>query len=130
LFERLEARDMRAATLRLDYGLLAASILATLNSLFNSRQGSCQTRPDYGLADFNDALTKGADHAPSIARAIKEQIERFEPRLTQVAVRPDSEDDDLMSLRFHISARLVGRDGERVVFETRLSDDGFVRVTR
>lgn len=129
LFERLE--DGRSTPpVRTDPVQLSASILANLSTVFNARQGSCMTRPDYGLPDFNDALIKGPESMPVIARAIKAQIDRFEPRLTQVLVRPDHDPNNPLILRFQISARLRGLDGERIGFETTLSDDGFVRVKR
>lgn len=129
LFERLEDGHT-AVPVRTDLTRLAASVLGNLSAVFNARQGSCLTRPDYGLPDFNDALIKGPESMPVIARAIKAQIDRFEPRLTQVLVRPDPDPDNPLSLRFQISARIRGQDGERIGFETTLSDDGFVRVKR
>lgn len=130
LLERLEAQDTRPPSLRRDYGALTASVLANLNTVFNARQGSTMIRADYGLPDFNDAMLRGADSAPAIARSIREQIERFEPRLVQVMVRPTENEDDPLSLRFSIQARFRGEENERILFETRLSDDGFVRVSR
>ena len=61
-----------------------------------------------------------------IARSVKDQIDRFEPRLASVSVRHVVDPDNPLNLVFEIHAALVvdGTHG-RVTFETVLGDDGF-----
>ena len=130
LLERLVSSEQTVNPLgRLNRSVLAHSILSNLSRLFNARRGSCLARPDYGLTDFNDTLLTGGDATTLIARAIKQQIDLFEPRLTQVMVRPVPTPDDPLAMRFNITGRIRLLDGERILFSTTLADDGRMKVS-
>ena len=105
------------------------SVLANLKDVLNSRAGCAETRPDLGVPDFNDLVGKFPDAIHIIARAVKEQIDRFEPRLSSVSVRHVEDPDNPLNLVFEIHAALgVGDAQGRVTFETVLGDDGFMQV--
>lgn len=105
------------------------SVLANLKDVLNSRAGCAETRPDLGVPDFNDLVGKFPDAIHIIARAVKEQIDRFEPRLASVSVRHVEDPDNPLNLVFEIHAALVVDELQgRVTFETVLGDDGFMQV--
>jgi type VI secretion system protein len=114
---------------KIDRVELSDSILRNLQDVLNSHAGCCETRPDYGMPDFNDLASSFPDAIPSIARSIRAQIENFEPRLSGVSVRHIPDPTHPLSLSFQIGVTLVLEDGsERMSFETELGDDGKLRV--
>jgi len=131
LFERLEAARAdgtsppgiaRSAGLR-------ESVLANIRTVLNGRQGCCQTRLDYGLPDLNGIAGETSEAVPAIARAVKAQIESFEPRLSAVVVRPATLPGMPGELAFTVSALLHdGEAGRALRFETVLGDDRQMRL--
>jgi type VI secretion system protein len=114
---------------RLDRATLGDSILRNLQELLNSRAGCCEIREDYGMPDFDDIASRFPDAVPAVARAIKMQIENFEPRLSGVNVRHLPDPSNPLSLSFLIGVTLSLDDGaERLSFQTGLGDDGKLRV--
>lgn len=130
LFERLaDPLTPAGQGARLDDSRLAASILQNLRNLFNCREGHASIRPDLGMPDFTDVTFHYADSVGTITRAIRAQIEKFEPRLTQVSVRHHPSEKHDAALRFSVSAMIkLGDRAERIAFETVLGADGFYRV--
>lgn len=107
------------------------SIQQHLQNLFNVRQGSVSSLPDYGLPDFNDLdMSTGYGTAVTeVRKAIRESLERYEPRLTQVKVRYLRDDDNPLDLRFEITAKLaLSTSPARVRFETQLGNEALVKV--
>ncbi|MGX1308840.1 type VI secretion system protein [Amorphus suaedae] len=133
LLERLDAAQAGRAISRgnPDPSAVAESVMSNLLRVLNAREGCCETRPDFGVPDFNSFIGLYPDALPAIARTVREQIEMFEPRLTDVDVNFVPNPDQPLALNFHIEAQLV-IDGSRrkVSFETVFSDDGRVVVRR
>lgn len=130
LIERIAlAAEAPGRTAPVDRNTAVDSVLANLKDVLNSRAGCTETRPDLGVPDFNDLVGKFPDAIHIIARAVKDQIDRFEPRLEAVSVRHVEDPDNPLNLVFEIHAALVvdGAEG-RVTFETVLGDDGFMQV--
>ena len=114
---------------KIDRGTVTDSIMRNLRVLFNSRAGCCETRPDFGMPDFNDVATRFPEAIPAIARAIRAQIENFEPRLSAVNVRHVPDKGNPLALSFDIAVTLTLEDGsERMSFQTDVLDDGKCRV--
>jgi type VI secretion system protein len=129
LLQRLIEPDKAPASTRISVSEVMESVLEHLARMFNVRQGAVSTRPDYGMPDFNDLVMQFPAAIPAISRAIKQQIDRFEPRLSKVVVRHVPEPDQPLSLYFQISAELEVPDhDERVSFETVFGGDGSVRI--
>jgi len=131
LCERLMStgRDLLVASGRVDRAAVTESIMRNLRVLLNSRAGCCETRRDYGMPDFNDVATRFPDAIPAISRAIRAQIENFEPRLTNVSVRHVADQSNPLALAFDIAVTLTLEDGsERMSFQTDVLDDGKYRV--
>ncbi|MQT15072.1 type VI secretion system baseplate subunit TssE [Segnochrobactrum spirostomi] len=132
LFERLAAARDGAPQSRggpTDVALLVESIIANLGRVLNSRAGCSETRPDLGIPDFNDLVGRFPDAIQIIATAVRDQIIAFEPRLQDVTVRHVKAPLNPLSLTFDIHARIRQNDEDaKIIFQTVLGDDGFMRV--
>lgn len=130
LMERLEhAASMRPSQNQRSFDGTQASILENLRRILNSRQGCCETRPDFGMPDLDDATEQGVEAVRAVARWLKQQIERFEPRLKNVSIRFHNDPDNALQLGFHVNAMLnhIGQI-DHVSFDMILSDGKRVRV--
>ncbi|MBH5372766.1 type VI secretion system baseplate subunit TssE [Bradyrhizobium glycinis] len=103
LMERLEDG---AATHQMSFDRFRASVLENLRRVLNSRQGCCETRPDLGMPDLDEAAGRGADAVRELARSLKQQIETFEPRLKNVSIHFHADPDNPLQLSFHVNATL------------------------
>jgi type VI secretion system protein ImpF len=118
--------------------LLERNVLRDLEQLLNTRQVSEPAEPpydhlsnsvyNYGLLDFTNLSADAAWTGDRIRRLIKEAIERFEPRLTDVEVVDPDEGESKSKetivkrrVRFRVEATLrTDPDPERVEFDTVL----------
>jgi type VI secretion system protein ImpF len=111
---------------------LRKSVRRDLENLLNSRW-RCTTKDaiaaglqdslvNYGLPDFSGGSSEAAQDHDIVYRAVADAIARFEPRLTNVQVRPArGEQGNDRNLRFHIEAVLrVEPWQEPVRFNTML----------
>jgi type VI secretion system protein len=131
LFERLEtAVDGPSAPAgELDRWALSNSVLASVRRILNARQGCCEIRNDFGMPDLNDISAEASETIPAIARAVKYQLETFEPRLVNVQVRALNETDRPGDFAFTVNAMLrLGDDGEAIKFDTVLGNDRQMRL--
>lgn len=112
-----------------DTGELTRSILSHLGRMFSTRQGHALIAPEYGMPDLTDFMRDFPSSAEGMERALREGIERFEPRLKSVRVRLDRSDTEDLRLRFRITAKLaVGRDGSDVSFAMNVDSEGRLNV--
>jgi len=119
----------RADQIGVDPSVLLDDVLRHLRDLFNERQGSTPTRPDYGMMDINSLAHRFPQTISTLRAEIKRQIETFEPRLSDVAVRHVPQPDLPLGLVFAVTATLVTPDRkQRVTVETTVGADGQVRV--
>ena len=80
---------------------------------------------DYGVPDFTDFLQAYPDSVREFEKAIRQTIQKYEPRLTGVRVRLGPRDDDLLSLRFEVDAQLATEQEKvPVFFESTVDADG------
>ncbi len=118
--------------------LLERNVLRDLEQLLNTRQVSepaeapyehlAESVYNYGLLDFASLSADAAGTGDLIRRLIKESIDLFEPRLTDVEVvdpgKEESEPDESRSIRrirYRVEATLrTDPDPERVEFDTVL----------
>ena len=102
------------------------SITDHLYRLLNARRGAIQHMPDYGLPDLSE-LYQGLPYSVEILiREIKDQIERFEPRLRDVNIeyKPLSYVDCIVHLG--ITAKSCADDD--ISIETYFYSGGRARV--
>lgn len=107
LMERLEDGT---ATNQGSFDRFRASVLENLRRVLNSRQGCCETRPDLGMPDLNEAVGQGTEAVRALARSLKQQIEAFEPRLKNVLIRFHADPDNPLQLSFQVNATLDYND--------------------
>jgi len=102
------------------------SILGNLGRLFNTRRGTLAHVPEFGLPDLSDVSRAVPAEVESVRRAIRESVERFEPRLRRVRVDRDVSDPSSPYLVFLLSAEieLFGK----VQFQTTIRADDLVEV--
>lgn len=118
--------------------LLEANVLRDLERLLNTRQVSDpagsphehleKSLYNYGLLDFSNLSADASRTPDEIRRLIKEAIELFEPRLTDVEVVDPEEGEDTKkgrklqrAVRFRVEATLrTDPEPERVEFDTVL----------
>ena len=131
-------RGRPARTWEESVALLEKNVLRHLEQLLNTRQVSEPAGPphehlerslyNYGLLDFSNLSADSFKTPEEVRRYIKESIELFEPRLTDVEV-VDPEGSGLKgkdrklrrTVRFRIEATLrTDPDPERVEFDTVL----------
>ncbi len=127
LSERI-TRGTETGAVGLDPSVLLEDVLGHLRELFNVRQGSVPIRPDYGMPDINDVVHEFPDAIEILRTEIRHQLEKFEPRLSEVAVRHVPSPDRPLSLVFRITASLLVAGAGRVTMETEVGSDGLVRV--
>jgi type VI secretion system protein ImpF len=108
------------------------AVLRDLEDLLNTRQtyrdmaaGFPESRDSilgYGLPDLASVEATGTQQRSEIARAIKQVVERFEPRLKDVMVvlLNPGENYGKHSLRFRVDARLAVDPSPDVAFDTIL----------
>lgn len=105
------------------------SIIEHLRDLLNTRQGEAVTVPDFGVVDFTDLVHNFPDAIQLLQRSIRATILQYEPRLKNVVVQHVRDENDLLVLKFQISAQVASKTGRGAVrFETQLRAGGHVTV--
>ena len=102
------------------------SVLGNLRRLFNARRGSLVHVPEYGLPDLSDVSPSSPEKIESLRVAIREAVERFEPRLQKVRVTREGGRADSSHLVFLLSAQM-GPDA-RVRFQTTIRSSEPVEI--
>jgi type VI secretion system protein len=97
----------------LEYGSRFDSIKEHLVALLNTRSGSLPHLPDYGLPDSTKVSMKDMYSVSDFGKEIEETVKKYEPRLTQVRVKPlEREPGSIADFRlgFLLEARVVDED--------------------
>ncbi|GGX39281.1 type VI secretion system baseplate subunit TssE [Saccharospirillum salsuginis] len=103
-----------------------ASIHDHLMRLLNARQGVLAHLPDYGLPDLNHFYQELPYSETDMAQAVKDVIEKYEPRLRRVQVTPLPRDIQFSVVRMEIAGWVVG--GDRIRFRTLFKSSGEAEV--
>lgn len=82
------------------------SIIGNLRAILNTRLGDSPAASDFGVIDLADLYHDFPNATQYLQRSIRDTIQKYEPRLTSVRVRPAPSEDPL-TLVFDISARLT-----------------------
>jgi type VI secretion system protein len=105
------------------------SIIDNLTRLFNTRRGSLGHIPDYGLPDITQVYRDLPYSIDGLRAAIKDVVERFEPRLRRVRVEKQEKDKDEeydMRVSFIVTAELL--KGQKVQFQTTFTSNDLAEV--
>jgi len=107
-----------------------ASVITHLQKLLNTRQGSVQIAPDYGLPDMTSVHSDSlVDTGRRMEQVLVGVIARFEPRLTNVRVTMEKSEGVQLELKFKLEAALARQPDIPVVFETIINANGSILVT-
>ena len=129
LFERLEQAAEPAGQSMGEVTHVVDSIKRHLVRLLNAHPGNSQSVPDLGLVDFNDATLGTHDLSIRIRSAIRQCIEKFEPRVGRVDVMAMPQGPDPLQLRFQVTVYLnVGSKDDKTTIDLLLDDKRYYRV--
>ena len=107
------------------------SIIESLRRILNSGCGDASTDGRYGLPDLRGLVRNMPQSAEGMREAIRQAVERYEPRLKRVRVRK-LDDPESHRLYFEIVAELNDEEGGEsrpLKFNTRLERTGRVDIT-
>jgi type VI secretion system protein len=130
LLERIRSWEQDPARRsRQDSKRTLESVVKHLQRILNTRQGSVPIAEDYGVPDFTDALRNYPESVREAERSIRQMIQKYEPRLKAIRVHFLPPDEEVLTLRFQISAQLA-TDHEKipVQFESHVGTDGKIEV--
>lgn len=131
LLERFrDPRSDEQLTLARNTAALADSILQHLTRMLNTRRGGPLIHPDdYGMIDLSDVINNYPDSISDVQKAIRTAIDKYEPRLRDVRVEYVESGEDILTLKFKITARIALEKGRELVsFETFIKPTGQVQV--
>lgn len=105
---------------------LLHSVVSNLNRLFDTRRGAIGHLPDYGLPDMATVYRDAPGSGEDLRWAIKESVEKYEPRLRRVRVEERETDEYSMRLVFILKADL--KTGEKIRLETTFESQRSAKV--
>ncbi|EAB8210293.1 type VI secretion system baseplate subunit TssE [Salmonella enterica] len=84
---------------------LVRSIRRNLQQILNTRSGSCYGSPELGITDLDNIASVSMNLRDTTARAIRNCILRYEPRISDAIVTAVEQDENApLELRFRIVA--------------------------
>jgi type VI secretion system protein len=108
---------------------LRRSVLRNLSNLLNTRTGSAPAQLDMGMPAPSEITHSTPNAVNLMLRNLRSCIEKYEPRLRDVEITHVESPDEVLSLRFQVTARIVSQsDGVTVSFDTVVNPGGHVRV--
>ncbi len=128
LLERLANPRTADRTIVQDRAALIRSILANVQNLLNTRQGSAAAQMDLGLPAPHEMLQGMPATIGGAEKIIRTCISTFEPRLTGVVVEHVPQAEGSLELRFAIRGRLNDGSKEEINFSTAIGRDGRIRL--
>jgi len=113
--------------------LLRLSIMNHLTRLLNTRRGSVPINPEFGLYDMNNiAGSFAVGTSEQICEDIVWQIKRYEPRLRNPTLTSCVEDNQIITLKFELSAQIAHNDakliGETFSMYLRINSAGQIQI--
>ncbi|MBR9982822.1 MAG: type VI secretion system baseplate subunit TssE [Desulfatitalea sp.] len=107
------------------------SVQAHLQRILNTRQGNVPIADDYGIPDFIDLMSGYPESRRTIERTIRDTIQKFEPRLSNVRVSFLDEVEETLTVNFQITAQLVSAGQKHpVTFDSVLDAGGQITVKK
>jgi len=124
LFDRINS-DSHDYSLKFDYDSLHYSILNSLQNMLNVRMGSVESLIDYGMPDFSEFVSQFPDAINKIKIAIRDFLNRFEPRIHTVHISHDPDLDKPLEIKFTIITKVfINENIQELSFETVLTSTG------
>lgn len=131
LLERFnDPRPGEPLTTAQNTAVLVESVLQHLTKVLNTRRGHSLTQPeDYGMMELTELIHGFPESIKEVQQAIRTTVEKYEPRLHHVYVEYVEPDEDVLTLRFKITAQIVTeRERAPVLFETVVGPSGQVQL--
>lgn len=129
LLERLQTWEREPARRgKEDPRRIVDSVLRHLQRILNTKQGNVLIAEDYGVPDFSDFINMLPRSIGELERSIRMAIQKYEPRLTAVRVSFVPQEEDRLSLRFQIIAKLVTESKTQVYIETVVDSEGKIEI--
>jgi type VI secretion system protein len=108
---------------------ITKSVLRNLQHILNSRLGDAPAQPDLGMPSPSEITQASPDAINLVMRNLRSCIEKYEPRLSSIDIAHVEAGDEILTLRFQVTARLtVSRDGTTISFDTVVDPGGRVRL--
>ncbi|HVE38432.1 MAG TPA: type VI secretion system baseplate subunit TssE [Planctomycetota bacterium] len=107
---------------------LRRSVLRNLANLLNTRTGSAPAQMDLGMPAPSEITHSTPNAVNLMLRNLRACIEKYEPRLRDVEITHVDSSEEVLSLRFQVTARIANRDGVTVSFDTVVNPGGHVKV--
>ena len=114
-----------------DPDAVLTSIIESLRRILNSGWGDASIDGRYGLPDLRGLVRNMPQSTDGMKEAIKEAVERYEPRLRRVRVKR-VDDPDSHRVHFEIVAELNDEDGtttRALKLNTRLERSGRLEIS-
>lgn len=108
---------------------ITRSVLRNLQHILNSRLGDAPAQPDLGMPSPSEITQASPDAINLVMRNLRACIEKYEPRLSGIDIAHVEAGDEVLTLRFQVTARLtVTRDGATISFDTVVDPGGRIRL--
>lgn len=105
------------------------SILLNLQRILNTRAGHATAQMDLGTPAPGELALASPEGVSGALRVIKQAIEKYEPRLKSVDITQIQVKDEVLTLRFQITATIVGpRGGSNIRFDTLVDPSGRIKL--
>ncbi len=108
---------------------IRSALLEHLQVLLNTRRGESVTAPDYGVEDFCDLAHAFPLVLERLEKSVKETIEKYEPRLTNVSVRSLPLAEGKLEIHLEITAQAIDPSArQKFHFRSTMSPGGRVTI--
>lgn len=108
---------------------LVRSILRNLQRILNTRSGHAAAQMDLGTPAPCEMALLSRDGLTGVVRSLKQCIEKYEPRLSAVEVTYVRGEDDVLTLRFQVTAKVAtSRAGTTINFDTLVDSSGRIKL--
>lgn len=109
---------------------ITRSVLRNLQHILNTRLGDAPAQPDLGMPSPSEITQASPDAVNLIMRNLRACIEKYEPRLSGIDIAHVEAGDEILTLRFQVTARLVvSKDGSTISFDTVVNPGGHIRLS-
>ncbi|SLM32869.1 putative Type VI secretion system lysozyme-related protein [Desulfamplus magnetovallimortis] len=105
------------------------SVILHLRKLLNTNRGSVLIADDYGMPDITRFMGGGfLETAGRIEKAIHETVEKYEKRLSDLKIKIESSEEDVLSIHFSLEGVLSRQENVPVFLESFLQPNGRIKV--
>lgn len=108
---------------------LIRSVLRNLQKILNTRMGHASAQPDLGTPAPCEMALLTREGLTGVVRALRACIEKYEPRLTGVEVTYVKGEDEVLTLRFQVTAKVItSKSGTTISFDTLVDPSGRIKL--